>query len=89
MREGDRDEDALNKVAQRAAGRLLGQKYRRQPVLLAGRRRPLSRPFRVRRDRRCATDAPERLHADLLVVEAAIEQAPCARAFMTWNSPKR
>lgn len=35
LREGQRDEDALNKVAQRAAGRLLGQKYRRQPILLA------------------------------------------------------
>jgi mRNA degradation ribonuclease J1/J2 len=35
LRDGARDEDALNKVAQRAAGRLLGQKYRRQPVLLA------------------------------------------------------
>jgi hypothetical protein len=34
LREGTRDEDALNKVAQRAAGRLLGQKFRRQPVLL-------------------------------------------------------
>jgi ribonuclease J len=35
LREGDRDEASLNKVAQRAAGRLLGQKFRRQPVLLA------------------------------------------------------
>ena len=35
LREGTRDEEALNKVAQRAAGRLLGQKYRRQPILLA------------------------------------------------------
>ena len=35
LRDGARDEDVLNKVAQRAAGRLLGQKYRRQPVLLA------------------------------------------------------
>ena len=34
LREGNRDEDALNKVGQRAAGRLLGQKYRRQPILL-------------------------------------------------------
>ncbi|MGH9019741.1 MAG: ribonuclease J [Acidimicrobiales bacterium] len=32
--EGDRDEASLNKVAQRAAGRLLGQKFRRQPVVL-------------------------------------------------------
>ena len=32
--EGDHDEASLNKVAQRAAGRLLGQKFRRQPVLL-------------------------------------------------------
>ena len=35
LRDGDRDESSLNKVAQRAAGRLLGQKFRRQPVLLA------------------------------------------------------
>jgi len=35
LREGAPDEDALNKIAQRAAGRLLGQKYRRQPILLA------------------------------------------------------
>jgi hypothetical protein len=35
LREGQRDEETLNKVAQRAAGRLLGQKYRRQPILLA------------------------------------------------------
>ena len=35
LREGDRDAVSLNKVAQRSAGRLLGQKYRRQPVLLA------------------------------------------------------
>ncbi len=34
LRGGERDSDALAKVAQRAAGRLLGQKYRRQPVLL-------------------------------------------------------
>jgi ribonuclease J len=34
LREGDHDEASLNKVAQRAAGRLLGQKFRRQPVLL-------------------------------------------------------
>ncbi len=32
--EGIRDDVALSKVAQRAAGRLLGQRYRRQPVLL-------------------------------------------------------
>lgn len=32
--EGQRDDLALTKVAQRAAGRLLGQKYRRQPVVL-------------------------------------------------------
>ncbi|MFI5036498.1 MAG: ribonuclease J [Acidimicrobiales bacterium] len=32
---GDRDEGSLNRVAQRAAGRLLGQKFRRQPVVLA------------------------------------------------------
>jgi mRNA degradation ribonuclease J1/J2 len=35
LREGTRDEESLNKAAQRAAGRLLGQKYRRQPILLA------------------------------------------------------
>ena len=35
LRDGDRDEGSLSKVAQRAAGRLLGQKFRRQPVLLA------------------------------------------------------
>ena len=34
LREGERDAEALNKVAQRTAGRTLGQKYRRQPVLL-------------------------------------------------------
>jgi hypothetical protein len=34
LSEGDHDEASLNKVAQRAAGRLLGQKFRRQPVLL-------------------------------------------------------
>ena len=34
LSEGDRDEGSINKVAQRAAGRILGQKYRRQPVLL-------------------------------------------------------
>jgi ribonuclease J len=35
LREGTRDEETLNKIVQRAAGRLLGQKYRRQPLLLA------------------------------------------------------
>jgi ribonuclease J len=35
LKEGDRDGSSLNKVAQRAAGRILGQKFRRQPVLLA------------------------------------------------------
>ncbi len=35
LRNGDRDEDSLNKIAQRAAGRLLGQKFRRQPVVMA------------------------------------------------------
>jgi ribonuclease J len=35
LKEGTRDEETLNKIAQRAAGRLLGQKYRRQPLLLA------------------------------------------------------
>ena len=35
LRDGNRDAESLNKIAQRAAGRLLGQKYRRQPVLLA------------------------------------------------------
>ena len=34
LSEGDRDEGSLNKAAQRAAGRILVQKYRRQPVLL-------------------------------------------------------
>jgi ribonuclease J len=34
LRDGERDEEALNKVVQRTAGRLLGQKFRRQPVLL-------------------------------------------------------
>ena len=32
--DGERDRDALNRTAQRAAGRLIGQKYRRQPVIL-------------------------------------------------------
>lgn len=32
--DGERDEVALNKAAQRAAGRLLGQRFRRQPVLM-------------------------------------------------------
>ncbi len=32
---GDLDSESLSKVAQRAAGRLLGQRYRRQPVILA------------------------------------------------------
>jgi ribonuclease J len=31
---GDLESDSLSKVAQRAAGRLLGQRYRRQPVIL-------------------------------------------------------
>ncbi len=35
LRDGERDEAALNRVAQRSAGRLLGQKFRRQPVVLA------------------------------------------------------
>jgi mRNA degradation ribonuclease J1/J2 len=34
LKEGNRDDESLTKAAQRAAGRLLGQKYRRQPVLL-------------------------------------------------------
>lgn len=34
LAEGERDETALNKAAQRAAGRLLGQRFRRQPVLM-------------------------------------------------------
>jgi ribonuclease J len=33
--EGNLDGDSLSKVAQRAAGRLLGQRYRRQPVILS------------------------------------------------------
>ncbi|MGA7834988.1 MAG: ribonuclease J [Acidimicrobiales bacterium] len=32
--EGGYDSDSLSKVAQRSAGRLLGQRYRRQPVIL-------------------------------------------------------
>ncbi len=35
LKDGNRDDESLSKIAQRAAGRLLGQKYRRQPVLLA------------------------------------------------------
>ena len=35
LKDGNSDEESLTKIAQRAAGRLLGQKYRRQPVLLA------------------------------------------------------
>ena len=35
LKDGKRDDESLSKIAQRAAGRLLGQKYRRQPVLLA------------------------------------------------------
>jgi ribonuclease J len=34
LREGERDAETLNRVAQRCAGRLLGQRFRRQPVLL-------------------------------------------------------
>ena len=34
LREGNRDAESLNKIAQRSAGRMLGQKYRRQPVIL-------------------------------------------------------
>jgi hypothetical protein len=34
LREGERNAEALNRVAQRCAGRLLGQRFRRQPVLL-------------------------------------------------------
>jgi ribonuclease J len=34
LKGGERDADALNKQAQRAAGRLIGQKYRRQPLIL-------------------------------------------------------
>jgi ribonuclease J len=33
--DGNLDGDSLSKVAQRAAGRLLGQRYRRQPVVLS------------------------------------------------------
>jgi ribonuclease J len=33
--EGNLDGDSLSKIAQRAAGRLLGQRYRRQPVILS------------------------------------------------------
>ncbi len=35
LQDGNVDDESLTKIAQRAAGRLLGQKYRRQPVLLA------------------------------------------------------
>ncbi len=35
LAEGERDDAVLSKVAQRAAGRLVGQRFRRQPVLLA------------------------------------------------------
>ena len=35
LKDGNHDDESLTKIAQRAAGRLLGQKYRRQPVLLA------------------------------------------------------
>jgi ribonuclease J len=34
LAEGNLDAESLSKVAQRAAGRLLGQRYRRQPVIL-------------------------------------------------------
>ncbi len=34
LADGNLDADSLSKVAQRAAGRLLGQRYRRQPVIL-------------------------------------------------------
>lgn len=34
LKQGDVDETSLNKAAQRAAGRLVGQKFRRQPVIL-------------------------------------------------------
>jgi ribonuclease J len=34
LAEGILDADALSKVVQKAAGRLLGQRYRRQPVIL-------------------------------------------------------
>jgi ribonuclease J len=34
LKDGGHDDESLTKIAQRAAGRLLGQKYRRQPVLL-------------------------------------------------------
>ncbi len=34
LQDGERDEAALNKAVQRAAGRLLGQRFRRQPVLM-------------------------------------------------------
>lgn len=35
LAEDNLDADSLSKVAQRAAGRLLGQRYRRQPVILS------------------------------------------------------
>ena len=34
LADGNLDPDSLSKVVQRAAGRLLGQRYRRQPVIL-------------------------------------------------------
>ncbi|MDE3106858.1 MAG: ribonuclease J [Acidobacteriota bacterium] len=34
LRQGERDESTLNKAVQRAAGRLLGQRFRRQPVIM-------------------------------------------------------
>ena len=34
LAEGNLDAESLSKVAQRSAGRLLGQRYRRQPVIL-------------------------------------------------------
>ncbi|HEY1825390.1 MAG TPA: ribonuclease J [Acidimicrobiales bacterium] len=35
LEEGNLDADSLSKLAQRSAGRLLGQRYRRQPVILS------------------------------------------------------
>ena len=70
LREGERDPVALNKIAQRTAGRLLGQKYRRQPVLLAA-----LAVFGV-----APSSAPERLVTELLFLHSAISERDTERA---------
>ena len=35
LKSGERDPQVLNKVAQRTAGRIIGQRFRREPVVLA------------------------------------------------------